>query len=137
MPEKGFPSLPADVNRQIQIYTRSQWFIMLTVCAVLLSYYSVGLMKQNLVCMATDPSLCRCLPKVLPIQTFSSILVLLALIFYTGLSGKTVCRAKQQNNPRQIHTTTLNHTANLLVLVAAMIRFGLLITQNPSESSLS
>ena len=70
MSEKGIQSLPADVTRQLQVLTRSQWFIMVTVCAILLSYYSVSLMKQKLVCTATDPALCKCLPETLPIQTF-------------------------------------------------------------------
>ena len=136
MSEKGIQSLPADVTRQLQVLTRSQWFIMVTVCAILLSYYSVSLMKQKLVCTATDPALCKCLPETLPIQTFSSILILLALTFYVGLSGKTVCQAKQQGNPKQIHTSSVNHTANLLVLITGMIRFGLLIAQDRAESSL-
>ena len=37
MSEKGIQSLPADVTRQLQVLTRSQWFIMVTVCAILLS----------------------------------------------------------------------------------------------------
>ncbi len=101
MSEKGIQSLPADVTRQLQVLTRSQWFIMVTVCAILLSYYSVSLMKQKLVCTATDPALCKCLPETLPIQTFSSILILLALTFYVGLSGKPFVKQSSRAIPNK------------------------------------
>ncbi len=107
-----------------------------TVCAILLSYYSVGIIKQKLVCTATDPELCQCLPKVMPIQALSNIMILLALFFYVGLSGESLRQAKRQCNPRQVHNSSLNHTANLLVLIAGMIRFGLLVTQDDTELSL-
>ena len=103
---------------------------------ILLSYYSVGIIKQKLVCTATDPELCQCLPKVMPIQALSNIMILLALFFYVGLSGESLRQAKRQCNPRQVHNSSLNHTANLLVLIAGMIRFGLLITQDDTELSL-
>ena len=50
--------------------------------------------------------------------------------------GESLRQAKRQCNPRQVHNSSLNHTANLLVLIAGMIRFGLLITQDDTELSL-
>lgn len=136
MPENKTGAFSKELCQQLGILSKSQWYIIVTVCAILLSYYSVGIIKQKLVCTATDPKLCQCLPKVMPIQALSNIMILLALFFYVGLSGESLRQAKRQCNPRQVHNSSLNHTANLLVLIAGMIRFGLLITQDDMELSL-
>ncbi len=130
MPANQTGGFSAEICKQIRVISKSQWYMIVTICAIFLSYYSVDIMKKQLVCSATDSKLCKCLPKALPFQTLSSVMVLVALFFYVQVSGDSLCQAKRQGNAKQVHDASLGHLSNLLVLIAGMIRFGLLTAQN-------
>lgn len=136
MPDEQTSGLPPEICQQLHILSKSQWYMIVTIGAILLSYYSLNITKKNLICSATDPELCKCLPKTLPIQTVSSIMILLSLFFYVQISGKALCQVKEQCDPKQIHNGSLNHLSNILVLLAGMIRFGLLVTRDDTTIGL-
>lgn len=117
--------LPEETRKQLAIIDKSQWYILVIIGAILLSYYTVSIQRKQLICSATDPELCKCLPKTLPFQALSSIMVITALLFYFKLSGNSMCQAR--NDPKQFCRSKINHNADILVIVAALLRFGLLV----------
>lgn len=117
--------LDSTLTQQLGLIHESKSKISLLILATLLSYYSVDIQGKQLLCTATDPELCDCLPPTLPIQAMSSILVIYSLVYFTNLSKKTLC--EEVETPRMRKKNELNHFANILVLIAAMIRFALLV----------
>lgn len=124
-------NLPDEVKQQLAVIDQSQWYILVILGAIVLSYYNVNIQRQQLICSATDPKLCKCLPPTLPIQAVSSIMVIVALIFFFQLSADTVCSTPCHTKERC--RNELSHLSSTLVLVAALVRFGLL-TQAPNPS---
>lgn len=125
-------NLPDEVQSQLAVIDQSQWYILIILAAIVLSYYSVNLQKKQLICSATDPEISKCLPSTLPIQAVSSIMVIVALIFFFHLSGETLCNTPC--NTKERCRSGLNHLSSTLVLVAALVRFGLLTTA-PAQNS--
>ncbi len=124
--QKEIPqALSSEVQQQLSLIGRSQWYILVILGTILLSYYTIDLQRQQLVCTARDPEWRGRLPETLPIQAVSSILVILALIFFYHLSKTTLHSAQ---TPKECHRNQLNHLSSILVLVAALVRFGLLTT---------
>lgn len=121
-------NLSEEQRQELSILDQSQWHLLILLLAIILSYYSLQVQKQQLVCTATDPELCQYLPKVFPIRAVSQILTIAALIYFFQLSGDTL--AQSTKNTVQHCQSSWNHVSSLLVLVAAFIRFGLLL-QSP------
>ena len=125
----SFPqSLSEQETQELSIIDQSQCYLLILLLAIILSYYSIQIQKQQLICTATDPQLCQYLPKTFPIRAVSQILPVAALMFFFRLSGDTL--AQSAPNTRQQCQNGWNHISSLLVLVAAAIRFGLLV-QSP------
>lgn len=125
-------NLPDEVKSQLAVIDQSQWYILVILAAILLSYYSVNLQKQQLICSATNPEISKCLPDTLPIQAVSSIMIIVALIFFFNLSGETL--SNTPCNTKERCRGSLNHLSSTLVLVATLVRFGLL-TLTPAQTS--
>lgn len=127
-------SLPPEIQKQLAVIDQSQWYIGVIIAAIVLSYYSVSIQRKQVICSATDPELCKCLPKALPFQAVSSILIIVSLIYFFNLSADTY---KQSQGAKQCCRNGLNHLSSCLVLVAALVRFGLLTQQDiPPDSGL-
>lgn len=120
--------LPDLIQNQIQTIDESKQRILMLLTATFLSYYTVDIQRQQLICTATDEELCRCLPETFPLQTASSIIVIGALLYFTKLSKQTLALSA---TPKETCRNSWNHLANLLVLLAALIRFALLLDRDP------
>lgn len=116
--------LPAEIRNQLAVINQSQCYLLMIIASLLLSYYSVNVQRQQLICTAKDPALCKCLPETLPLQKVSSLMVIIALTFFFYLSGNTLC---QSQTSRECCLNQSNHFASTLVLLAALIRFCLLL----------
>ena len=124
MNRKSTYELSEEVKRQLAVIDSSQCCLLIIIGSILLSYYTVSLQKQQLICRATDPALCKCLPKTFPLQATSSIMVIVALAFFYHLSAESLEEAKGSGNP--CCREGLEHMVSLFVLIAAAMRFGLL-----------
>lgn len=121
-----FPqNLSEQEKQELSIINQSQCYLLILFLAIILSYYSIQIQKQQLVCTVTDPELCRYLPKVFPIRAVSQILTITALMYFFHLSEDTLTQSAS-NTPQHCQNSW-NHISSLLVLVAAAIRFGLIV----------
>ena len=119
--------LTPELQQQLHTIDQSQFYILIIILSVCLSYYNISIQKEQLIC--TSKGTCpECLPKTFPLQITSSLLVIMALFFFYGLSEQTLC-LPDQSCTQQI-SGQRNHTASLLVLLAALVRFGDLLSVN-------
>lgn len=116
--------LPTELRNQLAVIDQSQCYLLMIMASLVLSYYTINIQRQQLICTAKDPALCKCLPETLPLQTTSSIMIIIALLFFFNLSGNTLI---QSRTPKECQLNQCNHLASTMVLVAALIRFCLLI----------
>lgn len=114
-----------ELDSQLETIIQSEDHILIILLATFLSYYTVDVQRKQLICTATDPELCQCLPDVLPIRKASGILIVYALCFFTRLSAQAL--ESPEHTPKQHRKNEWNHLSNLLVLTAAVIHFGLLL----------
>lgn len=93
---------------------------MAIMASLVLSYRTVEMQKQQFLQSACgeEPTV----PSTFPLQITSSILVLTALLYFYRLSGKKISQSTGEPQKEDC----LNHFANTLVILAALIRFGLL-----------
>lgn len=123
--EHCIEELPEEIKEQLKVIDESQSYLLIILGSILLSYYTVSLQRQQLICSATSPELCECLPEILPLQSVSSIMVIVALTYFYNLSGQTLKAAKNDGTAQC--QDEISHMASTLVLLAAMMRFGLLV----------
>lgn len=114
------PDLPEEIAAQVQVIEKSQQYILVIIGAILLSFYSTQIQKQQLICTAVEHPCCRCLPDTFPIKFISDILILAALFFFFHLSKEQVDSCEGETG---CCSARLNLTASMLVLLAALIRF--------------
>lgn len=124
------PELPEELAQQVCLIDKSQGYLIIVIAATILSYYTVSIQKQQLICTATDEEICKLLPPTLPIQAVTSILFIVSLVFFYGLTEDNVRQTKP--GTKQHARNQLNHLSSILVLMAAIIRFALLL-QNDTE----
>ncbi|EEG30047.1 hypothetical protein CLOSTMETH_02367 [[Clostridium] methylpentosum DSM 5476] len=125
------PPIPKEIQQQLALIDRSQWFIGLTIAGIVLSYYTTGIQRQQLLCSVTKDPCCKCLPDPFPIQSISSLMIIIALVFFYNLSADTLCQS-----PADAKTCRLNklgYIASALVLAAAVIRFYSLNTSRKTR----
>lgn len=115
------PPIPEEIKAQLATIDKSQWYIGLTIAAIALSYYTIGIQRKQLLCSVTKDPCCKCLPDPFPLQSLSSILVIVALVFFYNLSAETLCRTPADKCTCKMNK--LSYLASALVLAAAVIRF--------------
>ncbi|WP_312645714.1 hypothetical protein [Hydrogenoanaerobacterium sp.] len=113
--------LPKEIQQQLCVIDQSQFYIIVIIAAVFLSLHATSIQRQQLICSVTQEDCCKCLPDVFPIRFLSSVMILIALVFFFQLSGENLC--KPQPNCVARCSGKMNHVASLLVLLAAAIRF--------------
>ena len=121
--------LPAELQNQLAVLDQSKCYLLMIMASMVLSYYTINIQRQQLICTAKDPALCKCLPKTLPLQTVSSMMVIIALLFFFNLSETTL---QQSQTPNDRRLNQCNHLASTFVLAAALIRFCLLTQREHS-----
>ena len=108
------------ICEQIETVEQALRFILLTIIAVCLSYYSTSIQKEQLCCFIEETPNCEQLPDTFPIRMASSILVLISVIYFFGLSKEGLCA--EFDNWVSERSACVNHLASFFVLVAAVIR---------------
>ena len=86
---------------------------------------------RDSLCSVTKDPCCKCLPDPFPIQSISSLMIIIALVFFYNLSADTLCQS-----PADAKTCRLNklgYIASALVLAAAVIRFYSLNTSRKTR----
>ncbi len=103
-----------ELKEQIAITEKSQFFIRFIVAAVLLSYTAVEIQKREL--LGEDD----CLPEPFPFRLVANAMVVIALIFFYGLSEQGLCQTPA--NRTAGCSAKYNFIASVFVLLAALIR---------------
>ncbi len=122
MPISSEPVLSETLEEQLTLLDRSQMLILLIIVSISLSYYTIGIQKSQIGCLLkhANAKACTDFPDTFPIRLLSSLLVLISLFYFYMMSDQELCRA--QNSCIQMRSASYNHTASLLVLIAAIIR---------------
>ena len=110
--------LSDEVRQQVQTIECSKRYTELIVIGILLTLYYMNLQENQVVCSAICGKTCAC-PQIFPIRVTSSILILIALVFFYNLS----CETAQASCGTNCSANT-SFTASVLTLTAALIRFN-------------
>lgn len=120
-------------KRQLAMLEESQSYILLTILAILLSYCVLGIQKKRLLCaLQEEENACAQLPDTFPISLCSGILILMSLQFFFRLSRENAAAAAGERNGRPEQA---GEAASFLVLLAAVIRFAVLICSRTALES--
>lgn len=110
-----------NLRAQLAIINQSLDFILLIIAGVVLSFYATTLTRKQLLCaLCPEKKGCDCIPDPIIFRLISSILVLVALIYFFILSDQGICGPHE--NCVSARSASYNNTASLLVLIAAIIR---------------
>lgn len=112
--------LPIETQQQLHIIDTSLNYLIILIAAIILSYYSLTVQRQQLILSATGEDLPSCLPNTFHIRLTSSSMVVVSLIFFYLLSDQNA--RTPQSDPVFNCSNQYNSTASALVLIAAIIR---------------
>lgn len=115
-----------NIEYELSILSESQNYIVYVIIGILLSYYSISIQKEQLICSYTGTD-CSYLPNQLLIQLTGNILILIAVFFFFNLSAVNL--ETPTDNSKLQSSNELNYVASLLVVIATVIRFYDLTTK--------
>ncbi|MEG0541771.1 MAG: hypothetical protein RR461_02595 [Angelakisella sp.] len=115
----------AQVCEQVAIIDQTLHYLQQIVIAIFLSYFTVTIQREQLICTICPEKCCDCLPDIFPIKIISSLLTLTALVFFYQLAVNSCCQPATDCAQQQ--SKQIGYLASALVLIAAVIRFFELI----------
>ena len=113
-----FSNIPDEIKQQIAILDESKRYVLIILVGIILSYYSLYLQREQLVCSVTNCN--EKYPNTTYIRIISNLLVTTSLIFFYNLA--TAALNTQSSTPQDASSNRLNYIASLFVLIASLIR---------------
>ena len=115
----------AQICEQVAVTDQTLHYLQQIVIALFLSYFTVTIQREQLICTICPEKCCDCLPDIFPIKLISSLMTLAALIFFYQLAANSCCQPATDCAQQQ--SKQISYIAFALVLIAAVIRLFELI----------
>lgn len=108
----------ATLRSQLRLLSRSQWYILLILTGILISYGLTFTQRRQLLCALRGESTAEENPRVL--RVFSNLLILSALLFFDRIAEQTA--QTSADSPQKEASNQVNRIASGLVLAASILR---------------
>lgn len=130
--EQDDRTLLENANKQLSILNTSSYYIHILVVAILLSFETLDIKRQQILCSVSKSDDCDCLPSMKPYQFTSSLMTIISANYFFDLSKDTYCQASSSTTGRA--KNKLNYTASLLLLIASILRILDLFVDDANSS---